>query len=112
MGKATVCDLSWSARRFYKHGNEGTMKIDLIRSGKDKKHVTVLLRECYRENGKVKNRTIANLSHMDSGTIEALRIALRMKGELPRLLEEVARKSSSAQAEPGPGPAQQDPEEY
>src|SRR6266849_6917167 len=37
----------------------------------------ILLREAYRENGKVKNRTLANLSDWDLARIEALRRALR-----------------------------------
>lgn len=37
----------------------------------------VLLRESYREGGKVKNRTLANLSHWPEGKVEALRSALR-----------------------------------
>jgi len=41
----------------------------------------VLLRESFRENGKVRNRTIANLSHWPAGQIEALRHVL--KGETP-----------------------------
>lgn len=36
----------------------------------------ILLRESYRENGKVKTRTLANLSHLDSSQIQALRLAL------------------------------------
>lgn len=36
----------------------------------------ILLRESYRENGKVKNRTLANLSKLPPETIEALRLAL------------------------------------
>jgi transposase len=39
----------------------------------------VLLRESYREGGKVKSRTIANITHLASDQIEALRYAL--KGE-------------------------------
>jgi transposase len=35
-----------------------------------------LLRESYREDGKVKSRTIANISHLESRQIEALRLAL------------------------------------
>jgi transposase len=42
----------------------------------------VLLRESYRENGKVKNRTIANLSGCKREEIEAIRLALRHKGDL------------------------------
>ena len=37
----------------------------------------ILIRESYRENGKVKSRTIANISHWDPARIEALRRALR-----------------------------------
>jgi hypothetical protein len=37
----------------------------------------ILLREAFREGGKVKNRTIANLSHWPPARIEALRRALR-----------------------------------
>jgi hypothetical protein len=36
----------------------------------------ILLRESFRENGKVKNRTLANLSHWNPARIEALRRAL------------------------------------
>ena len=37
----------------------------------------ILIRESYREHGKVKSRTIANISHWDPARIEALRRALR-----------------------------------
>jgi len=37
----------------------------------------VLLRESYREDGRVRKRTLANLSHLPDATIEALRHALR-----------------------------------
>jgi len=41
----------------------------------------ILLRESFRENGKVKSRTIANISHLQAPQIEALRLALA--GSLP-----------------------------
>ena len=41
-----------------------------------------LLRESYREDGKVKKRTIANLSRCSDEEIEALRLALRHKRDL------------------------------
>jgi DDE family transposase len=41
-----------------------------------------LLRETYREGGKVKNRTLANLSHGTPREIEAIRLALAHKGDL------------------------------
>jgi hypothetical protein len=37
----------------------------------------LLLRESFRQNGKVKNRTLANLSHWPAARIEALRCLLR-----------------------------------
>ena len=45
-----------------------------------------LLRESYRENGKVKNRTIANLSHCSQEEIDALKLALKYKGNLSELV--------------------------
>ena len=44
-----------------------------------------LLGESYRENGKVKHRTIANLSRASPEEIEAIRLALRHKGNLQEL---------------------------
>src|SRR6266536_2335906 len=41
----------------------------------------ILLRESYREKGKVKTRTLANITHLDAQKIEALRRAL--SGSLP-----------------------------
>jgi hypothetical protein len=41
----------------------------------------ILLRESYRENGKVKTRTLANITHLGARKIEALRRAL--SGPLP-----------------------------
>ena len=42
----------------------------------------VLLRQAYREGGKVKNRTLANLSHCTPQEIEAIRVALHHKDDL------------------------------
>ena len=36
----------------------------------------ILLRESYRDNGKVKTRTLANITHLGAAKIEALRRAL------------------------------------
>src|SRR5437867_1484261 len=44
-----------------------------------------LLRESYRANGKVLHRTIANVSHCSEAELEALRLALRHKGDLEHL---------------------------
>lgn len=40
-------------------------------------YIRHLLRESYRENGKVKKRTIANLSHLPANLLDALRRALK-----------------------------------
>jgi len=45
-----------------------------------------LLRESYRENGKVKKRTIANLSACSPDEIEAIRLALANKNNLGNLV--------------------------
>ena len=55
----------------------------LRRNGKT--YTRYLLRECYREEGKVKHRTIANLSRCSPQEIEAVRLALRHKQELATL---------------------------
>jgi hypothetical protein len=44
-----------------------------------------LLRESYRENGRVKHRTLANLSHCSAEEIAAIRLALRHKHDLSSL---------------------------
>lgn len=53
-----------------------------------KTYTRYLLRESYREGGKVKHRTIANLSKCSLEEIEAIRLALRHKKELGRLIEQ------------------------
>jgi hypothetical protein len=50
-----------------------------------KSYRCVLLRESYREAGKVKNRTLANLSHCKPQEIEAIRLALKHKTDLSLL---------------------------
>jgi transposase len=46
---------------------------------------SILLRESYREDGKVKKRTIANLSHCKPEEIAAIKIALKYKDNLSEL---------------------------
>lgn len=46
---------------------------------------SILLRESYRENGKVKKRTIANLSNCTHGEISAIKLALKHKDDLSLL---------------------------
>jgi transposase len=50
--------------------------------GKYKRH---LLRETFRENGKVKHRTIANLSKCSEEEVAAIRLALKHKNDLTAL---------------------------
>ena len=45
-----------------------------------------LRRETYREDGKVKHRTLANLTHCKPKEVEAIRLALKHKGDLGRIL--------------------------
>lgn len=45
-------------------------------------HRCILLRESYREKGKVKNRTLANLTHADPKDVAAMRLALKHKNNL------------------------------
>jgi len=55
----------------------------ITKSGK--KYHSILLRESYRENGKVKKRTIANLSKKSPKEIAAIKLALKYKNDLTAL---------------------------
>src|SRR6201987_5958204 len=55
-----------------------------LRQG-DKTYTRYLLRESYRDHGKVKHRTIANPSGCSAAEIEAIRLALRHKDNLSAL---------------------------
>jgi hypothetical protein len=65
-------------------------------------HRCILLRESYREDGKVKTRTLANLTHCPLQDVVALRWALQHKHDLlspeesARLLERLERDALSA----------------
>jgi len=48
-------------------------------------HRCVLLRESYRENGRVKNRTLTNLTHCAPSEVAAMRLALAHKDNLADL---------------------------
>src|SRR5580700_7494866 len=52
-----------------------------------------LLRESYREAGKVKHRTIANLSHCKPEEVEAIRLALRHKADLAGMVAAAAERA-------------------
>ena len=53
------------------------------RQGRHREYVTHLLRRSYREDGKVKNETLANLSHLPPEAIELIRGALRGERYVP-----------------------------
>lgn len=55
----------------------------LHRNGKT--YTRYLLRESFRELGKVKHRTLANLSHCSTAEVQAIRLALRHKDDLAAL---------------------------
>jgi transposase len=59
------------------------MFIDTCNTGKYVRH---LLRESFRENGKVKHRSIANLSACSPQEIEAMKLALKHKNDLSQLI--------------------------
>ena len=52
------------------------------RQYKDKVYETTLLRRSYREGGKVRNETLANLSHLPAECIEVIRRQLRGSSRL------------------------------
>ncbi len=52
---------------------------------KTKNYTRHLLRENYREDGKVKHRTIGNLSHCRDSEIDAMKLALKHKSDLSKL---------------------------
>lgn len=54
-------------------------------SNSGKVYESYLLRESYRENGKVRNRTLANLSNCSRNEIEAIKLALKHKDH-PKIL--------------------------
>lgn len=58
-----------------------TEVLTLTKKGK-LSHRCILLRQAYRENGKPKNRTIANLTHCNPKEVAALRLALGHKNDL------------------------------
>ena len=51
-----------------------------------KSYTRHLLRETFREDGKVKHRTLANFTHCKPEDVEAIRLALKYKGDLGRIL--------------------------
>ncbi len=63
------------------------MYVDISKSGRSRR---VLLRESYREDGKVKKRTLANISNCSDESIATLQLALRHSDQLPELISGTA----------------------
>ena len=60
-----------------------TVHVDKSKSGK---YVRYLLRSSFRVDGKVKHRTVANISHCSPEEIDAIKLALQHKGDLTSLV--------------------------
>jgi len=66
--------------------NAYTMRLDTIhKTVNGKTYTSHLIREAYRDNGKTRHRTIANLSGRSDDELEAIRLALKHKGDLANL---------------------------
>ena len=63
-----------------------------------KLYTRILLRQSYRHEGKVKHRTVANLSKCSAQELKAIELALKHKHDLSKLTAE-----ASAAASPGRG---------
>jgi len=62
------------------------MRLDSIhKTVNGKTYTSHLIREAYRDNGRTRHRTIANLSGRSDEEIEAIRLALKHKGDLANL---------------------------
>jgi len=62
------------------------MRLDSIhKTVNGKTYTSHLIREAYRDNGRTRHRTIANLSGRSDDEIEAIRLALKHKGDLADL---------------------------
>ena len=62
------------------------MFVEVVKSKQNGKiYKTCLIRETFRENGKVKHRTIGNISRCSAKEIEAIKLALHYKDDLESL---------------------------
>ena len=62
------------------------MRLDSIhKTVNGKTYTSHLIREAYRDNGRTRHRTIANLTGRSDEEIEAIRLALKHKGDLANL---------------------------
>jgi hypothetical protein len=72
----------------------------IVRSTKGVAYCRVLLRSSFRVEGKVKHRTLGNLSACSEAEIQAIRLALKHKEQLAELLAGEACKAKPAEAGP------------
>lgn len=78
-----------------KRGKGAVHVVTTKRHYKDKTYTAHLLRRSYRDNGKVKNETVGNLSHLPTHVVELVRRAL--KGERLAAAEDLFEVVGSAQ---------------
>src|SRR5437868_5837453 len=71
-----------------------------------KTYTRVLLRQSYRHEGKVKHRTLANLSKASAQEIKAIELALKHKHDLSKLTAEVTPAATPGRGDPPPASAQ------
>lgn len=92
------------------------LDISTVRSAKGVAYSRVLLRSSFRENGKVRHRTLGNLSGCSEEEINAVRLALKHKEQLAPLLagevfdpKPAAAPPRSVEALPAAGAAEPEP---
>jgi hypothetical protein len=76
-----------------------------VKGRNGKTYSRALLRSSYRVNGKVKHRTLGNLSSCSPEEIQAVRLALRHKDQLADLLSQLHEPPPPEPNKPQPGPA-------
>ncbi|MGC8630754.1 MAG: IS1634 family transposase, partial [Thermoplasmata archaeon] len=65
------------------------MYVDIItKKVKDKIYTRYLIRDSHWENGKIKHATIANISKCSPEEIQAIRLALKYKGNISDVLKD------------------------
>jgi hypothetical protein len=71
-----------------------------------KTYSRILLRESYRHQGKVKHRTLANLSKASAQEIQAIELALKHKHDLSKLTAELSPAATPGLGDQPPSSAQ------
>ena len=74
------------------------------RAANGKVYSRALLRTSYRENGKVKHRTVGNLSSCSPEEIEAVRLALRHTDQLNDILKQIDQQQPISPSPTPPAP--------